>query len=290
MSQKAKGFRSEQFHCPYRFKCDCYVALSLKYYPDTIVLLQAGNHDLTSHAAGKKKSLLSVKQRAAVKRSARSAPLQVGRQIHDGMLDFSPGKRIPYDQRSQNAVKRLVRKTRKDVMAQRIPGVGVDGTEGSMNRLAESLSLAKFIERHNDPDDPFHLDEHQPVCVGHQFDKGVTFMCLTTPSLLNNLARAENCGWQKVGHIDGAFNWCKKDFGMIGFGMNSMGAHFNPVSLSIVNSESKAALESVYDATCAGVHLLYNEAVLCRDPSACGFCSQMKEQVHCIAPPLPPPY
>jgi hypothetical protein len=75
------------------------------------------------------------------------------------------------------------------------------------------------------------------------------------------MARAENCGWQKVGHFDGAFNWCKKDFGMIGFGMNSMGAHFNPVSLSIVNTESKVALESAYDATCAGLHMLYNEAV-----------------------------
>jgi ribosomal protein L30E len=142
MSQKAKGFKSEQFHCPYRFKCDCYVALSMKYYPDNVVLLQAGNHDLDSHAAGKQKSLLSVKQRGAVKRAARSAPLQVGRQVHDGMLDFSPGKHIPYDRRTQGAVNRLVRKTRKEVMARRIPGVGVDGTEGSMNRLAESLSLA----------------------------------------------------------------------------------------------------------------------------------------------------
>ncbi len=85
MSQKAKGFRSEQFHCPYRFKCGCYVALSVKYYAEIVVLLQAGNHDLKSHAAGKQKSLLSVKQIGAVKRAARSAPLQVGRQVHDGI-------------------------------------------------------------------------------------------------------------------------------------------------------------------------------------------------------------
>ncbi len=75
-----------------------------------------------------------------------------------------------------------------------------------MNRLAESISLAKFIERHNDSADPFHLEEHQPVCVGHQFGKGVPCMCLTTPHLLNNMARTENCGLQKVGHFDGAFN------------------------------------------------------------------------------------
>ena len=78
-----------------------------------------------------------------------------------------------------------------------------------MNRLAESLSLAKFIERHNDPYDSFHLKEHQQVCLGHQFEKSVTCMCLSTPHLLNNMARAENCGLQKQGHFDGAFNWCK---------------------------------------------------------------------------------
>ena len=271
MSAKSKGFRSEQYNCPYRFKCGCYVALSVKYYSDKVVLMQAGEHDLNSHT--KKRGFLTVKQRGAVKRAARSAPLQVGRQIQDSMLDCSPGKHIPYDRRHQNAVGRLVRKTRKEVMGKRIPGVGVDGSEGSMNRLAESLSLAKFLERHNDPDDVFHLGEHQPVCLGHQFEGGVTFLCLSTPHLLNNMARAENCGWQKVGHFDGAFNWCKKDFGMIGFGMNSMGAHFNPVSLSIVNSESKMASESAYDATCAGLHMLYNEAVLCHD-AACGFCTR----------------
>ena len=89
MSAKSKGFRSEQYNCPYRFKCGCYVALSVKYFTDKVVLMQAGDHDLNSHT--KKRGLLSVKQRGAVKRAARSAPLQVGRQIQDSMLDCSPG-------------------------------------------------------------------------------------------------------------------------------------------------------------------------------------------------------
>ncbi len=65
---------------------------------------------------------------------------------------------------------------------------------------------------------------------------------------------------------------------MISFGMNSMGAHFNPVSLSIVNSESRLALESTYNATCAGRHLLYNQAGLFLEAS-CGFCTQLEEQM-----------
>ena len=104
-----------------------------------------------------------------------------------------------------------------------------------MNQLAESLSLVKFIERHNDPADPFHMSAHQVVSVGHQFSNGVSFLCATTPYLLGNMARAVNCGCQKQGHTDAAFNWCGKEIALVGFGMNRMGAHFNPVSLSIVN-------------------------------------------------------
>jgi hypothetical protein len=200
------------------------------------------SHDLNSHIDSK--GILTVKQRGAVDRVARATPL--GTQVHASLQNFSPGRRVPSDQRSRKAVDRLVRRTRQKVMAERVGGIALNGSEGKLNELAESLSLVKFLERHNDLADPFHMDEHQPVCVGHQFKDGVTFMSLTTPHFLNNLARAENCGCQKQGHFDAAFNWCGKDFGMIGFGMNSMCAHFNRVSLSIVNSESEEAIKSAY--------------------------------------------
>ena len=150
MSKRAKGYSTVQYHCPYRYKCGCYVALKVQQYPDRVVLLQSGEHTLDSHV-GRQRGKLSVKQRGAVKRAARAAPLAVGKQIHDGLLDLSPGKHIPFDRSSQRAVARLVRKTRKDVMAERLQGIEVDDTEGSMNRLAESLSLSKFLERHNNP-------------------------------------------------------------------------------------------------------------------------------------------
>jgi hypothetical protein len=70
---------------------------------------------------------------------------------------------------------------------------------------------------------------------------------------------------------------------MIGFGMNSMGANFNPVSLSIVNSESKEAIKSAYASTCSGVYILYNQACLCDDKS-CGFCTQLLEQISLSEP------
>jgi hypothetical protein len=47
----------------------------------------------------------------------------------------------------------------------------------------------------------------------------VTVMSLCTPRLLNTIARAEYCGWQKFSHLDATFNWYSKDFRMIGLNM-----------------------------------------------------------------------
>ena len=79
----------------------------------------------------------------------------------------------------------------------RVPGINLDDTEGAMVRLAQSLGLSRHIKRHNNPDDPYHMDEHQTFCLGYQFKDGITFMCLSTPHMLRNFARMTNCGWQK---------------------------------------------------------------------------------------------
>ncbi len=70
-------------------------------------------------------------------------------------------------------------------MAERVPGIDLDDTEGSIKRLSDSICLIKLIVLHNDPVDDFNMDEHQIVQIGHQFKDGVTFMALTTPQLLN---------------------------------------------------------------------------------------------------------
>ncbi len=57
-------------------------------------------------------------------------------------------------------------------MGDRVGGVNLNGSEGSMYELAESLSLVKFRKLHNNPADPFLMDEHQAVCFGRQFKDG----------------------------------------------------------------------------------------------------------------------
>ncbi len=84
-----------------------------------------------------------------------------------------------------------------------------------MNVLAESISLVKLLARHNELADSYHMDEHEVVCVGHQFSKGVRFMSPTTQHFLLNMARAKNCGWQAQGRFVAAFNCCGKEIALI---------------------------------------------------------------------------
>ena len=240
------------------------------------MLLASGEHERDSHRIST--GILSVKQRSAVVNAVKSCPMTTGNAVHSNLRNFSPDKHVPCDVKSMKAVNRLVTKTRVNLMRDRIDGAEIDGSEGSMNQLADSLSLLRFIEWHNDPSVNFHLDEHQVVSCGHQFKDGVRFLNLTTPHLLMNLARAENCGWQKQLHMDGAFNWCRNDFGIIGIGMNSMGSHFNPVSLNIVNSESRDAIQKSWSSTVSGLFNLFEQVTLC-ESEKCGFCVMIKEQV-----------
>jgi hypothetical protein len=117
-------------------------------------------------------------------------------------------------------------------MSEQVDGVELDGSFGSMLTLAMDMSLSQFIQKQNDPADPYRLNEHEAVTCGYQFSTGVTFLNITTPHLLLNLARAENSRWQKQGHFDGTFNLCSKDFGLIGFGMKFILKPMKPKSSS----------------------------------------------------------
>ena len=276
MSPSQAGTNRIQYNCPYKNRCGCMTALAIKEFKDRWELLQTGAHDRHSHRECK--GILNVKQRNSIIAAVKSSPMATGSAVHANLKNHSPGKRVASDLKSMGAVHRLVTKTRRKLMSERVDGIELDGSEGCMTELAESLSLKRFIERHNDPADPFHLDEHQTVCVGHQFKNGVRFMCVTTPHMLNNFARAENAGWPKQMHMDGAYNWCSKDFSLLAIGVNSLGAHYNPVSISIVNSETKMSISNAFGATCTGLYNMYQQVHLC-DRDGCGFCTQLREQV-----------
>jgi hypothetical protein len=62
-----------------------------------------------------------MKQSGSAERAGRSAPMSVGSQVHASMQNFSPCRRVPYDERSRQAVARIVRMTRAKVMQERVP-------------------------------------------------------------------------------------------------------------------------------------------------------------------------
>jgi hypothetical protein len=201
----------------------------VKTYSDKVEVALAGEHTASSHSSSS--GILSVKQRSTVKRAIRSPQHSVGSQVHASLENFSPGKQVRFDRRSQKAVARLFRSERKEIIAERVPCIDLDDTEGSMKRLADSICLIKLIAQHNYPADDFHMDEHQTVQVGHQIKfKDGSLNAASTQ--LHGAASTQLHG------VDGAFNWCTRDFALLAFGMNSIGAHYTilaPSALSIRN-------------------------------------------------------
>jgi hypothetical protein len=186
-------------------------------------------------------------------------------------------KSIPNTHKHVRAASRLVRKERKTVLTGAVlDGIVIDGSYGSMTRVAEALSLPALIARHNDPNDAYHLDAHEPVCCGYQFEDGVTFMTLSTVHLLSNLARAKNTKREIQGHFDGSFGYSKKDFCFVGFGVNRLGAHYNAVSISICNSESKEALQYCFRSTVSGLYQVFRDMQRCRNVE-CVTCAIVRE-------------
>ena len=74
-------------------------------------------------------------------------------------------------------------------------GVQLNSEHEKMTQLAASMDLSMYISRHNDPNDDYHLNMHQVVCIGAQIAAaqwfgGVTFFEVTSLHLLLNSARA----------------------------------------------------------------------------------------------------
>jgi hypothetical protein len=107
-TDKPSSFTRKNYHCPYRFLCGCYVAIAVKHYKDKVVLLQSGAHSADSH--GQSRGILNPKQRGAIVRAVKSAPMSVGSQVQSNLQNFSPGKHVPFDDRSRGALNRLVRR------------------------------------------------------------------------------------------------------------------------------------------------------------------------------------
>jgi hypothetical protein len=104
--RKPAKYRHQQFTPPRHARelikaSKCYVALSVKEFSDKYVLLQAGEHTMSSHE--RSSGILNPKQKGAVERAARSAPLALGTQIHTSMQKFQSRPAYPLRQAQQES-------------------------------------------------------------------------------------------------------------------------------------------------------------------------------------------
>jgi hypothetical protein len=106
-TDKPASFTRKTYHCPYRFFVLVLCSHVVKYYKDQVVLLQSGAHSADSH--GQSCGILNPKQRGAIVRAVKSAPMSVGSQVQYNLQNFSPGKHVPFDDRSRGALNWLMR-------------------------------------------------------------------------------------------------------------------------------------------------------------------------------------
>ena len=166
------------------YKAQCHVCFNVREFPDRTELWSSGKHTRSSHINDRSAGLTD-QQRLGIQQSVRACPLQVASVVIDRSKKFSPAQRIAVSEKNVRAAARFICKERRIVLGgDLLDGIKINGTTGSMTQVSEALSLPRLIMRHNDPRDEFHLDAHQPVCCGYQFEDGVTYMTISTVHLL----------------------------------------------------------------------------------------------------------
>ena len=229
--------------CPLKYFCDCPVRFQVRHTREYTTLRACHEHKADSHAQSKAKYLSSA-QKAGLRRATKCAITESARQIRRNTLNFSPQSKVPPD--LLRSAQRVVSKQRHETLSAQTKGITLDGKEGPMHRLAQELDFERLLARHNDPADPYHMGLHEVVCTGFQWEKGITFMTLTTPHLSLHYGRAIQSEWEIELQTDGSFNFCDKEFGLIAIGVNSLRSIFRQISFSIVPSESAEAFMYSY--------------------------------------------
>ena len=238
------------------------------------MLKVSGRHDGNSHNEDRSR-YLTVSQRAALKRATKSAPNESARQLVRNSSNFSPEKRTRLDPDSIRSAQRLVSRQRRALALQHTQGIQLDKTNGKMTQLSEKLDFAALIARHNDPEDEYHLNPHEVVCIGSQWNDGVTFMALTTPDRIKNVGRAIQSGWNLHFQGDGSFDYCSSKLGVIVMGVNSLRGIFRPVSWSMVPNESAQAFAYAYNGIRKAFFELFKPGAVRLCGHSCAFCEQL---------------
>jgi hypothetical protein len=167
-----------------------------------------------------------------------------------------------------------VRKERVATNSKRLYGIPLDNTYGSLQNFCEALFFQTLMQRHNEAkDDDHHLRLHQPFVIAYGIDSDVQslsgspgiFMAVSSLWMLLNIGRALNSGWEMQLQVDATFKVCTEAVGVLGFGVNSLGAHMNLVCTALIpdNRESEEMMKETWNAIRRAFHLLLTRYKRC---------------------------
>jgi hypothetical protein len=210
VSQSAES-TSNTFVCPFADRCGCPVKFRIFATVFSIKLEAQGEHTAESHVQDKFTKKMSIPQTAAIQQMVVTNPMVSSTTVRRGLeLLPSPDSASEISPSKARLVARVAVAARARALPPFSQGEKLDGEEGSLTRLSEKIFLQRLVEQHNQGGK--HLELHQPVCVGHQFQDGVVLGCYSMSMLLLHAARRINSGWPFLADFDTTFGITSKKF------------------------------------------------------------------------------
>ncbi len=211
MSPSAES-TSNTFVRPFADRCGCPVKFRIFATAFSIKVEAQGDHSAESYVQDKVTKKLSIPQ-AALQQMVATNPMVSSNTVRRG-LELLPDSASKISPSKARLVARAVVAARARALLPFSQGEKLDGEEGSLTRLSEKIFLQRLVEQHNQ--EGKHLELHQPVCVGHQFQDGVVLGCYSTPMILLHAARGINSSWPFLAGFDTTFGIASKKFELMG--------------------------------------------------------------------------
>ena len=265
------------YRCPLAHRTGCPHKLRVQHYAGVVHIEATEGHEGWQHM-DKNNKILSWRQVNAIAAAVQTAPNQAPASIRRNLQNFdSPSKKVTPD--LLPAVRRLVKNVRESITRVNLAGVEVDGSYGSLTQLCEAIKFRELIKRHNDPDNDYHIDMFETVCIGHDIEAetNVIFIALTNIWMLCEIARIKNSGWALQIQGDGTFKICAEAVCLLGLGVNRVGAHFHPVALLVVpdGTETEDAWTQLWKCIRHAIHRLFLKLELCA-LATCDMCAMLR--------------
>ena len=226
----------ESYYCPLRYRCKCKVQLRITRSPASVFFdWSGGPHTFELCHSEETCKFLSVRQRVAVAKLARSNPQASGTEVRRALQRFSPNSKV--EASMVRSVRKLVAHQKRKERAASCFGIEITDSYASVAALGNKLWFGDIMRRHNDEADDFHFsDPHAVICIGNvaEADSGrELFINLTTAWNVLNLGRGLASGWPNTLCGDGTGKFSKKQATMVSLGIISIPAKYNILNYAV---------------------------------------------------------